>query len=213
MNKDKYAVIWDWDNTLVNTNPVARQALDDVCDKYGLCELDDHDFLVFMGQRWMKEFWDQFGAIEEQEKGFDYFIERTLVYSHDLAVMPEAEDVLSYFQERQIPQLLVSNKVHEIVNEEVVRLKLDKYFHVVDGSKGDGLYKPAAELAKKLLHGVSYEKILVIGDGASDMQFAKNLGGVGIFIRDTLPEKEKIVFDHHAKDMRQLKEILRTIVG
>ena len=80
--------------------------------------------------------------------------------------------------------MVISNKNKDILIEEANRFGLTSYFHKLVGTIGNGIAKPSKEFADFALGDIWPKNILMIGDGKSDMQFAKTLGAFGLLIRD-----------------------------
>ncbi|MDR2902352.1 MAG: HAD family hydrolase [Lactobacillales bacterium] len=205
-------VIWDWDNTLVDAMPAAVRTMNEVCQKFGIPQLSMEEILYIFGRRRADSFWNQFG--EKQTEIESFFRERFHHNSmRDIALMPGAKEVLDFVKSKGIEQVVASNKNHDMLVEESRQLGVYPYFSAIKGVSGSSSSKPYLDFAKELLSGIAYQTLVVIGDGASDMQFGSNLGAVRIFVRPHLSEREKIEFDYHAMDLKEVGIILKRILG
>ena len=79
------------------------------------------------------------------------------------------------------------------------------------GSEDTPFEKPSKEMAMSILKKLTYDRLIVIGDGLSDMQLAQNLKAVSVFVRSVPPdltEFQSVRIDFDCKDLNQVKEVL-----
>lgn len=179
----KFAIIWDWDGTLVDNSSSAYMALQDVADAYGLPPITDNDFQNVMGQ-YRGSFWTSHFN-ENIEDAYNLFMERFAYYNSrkELKLYDGMQNALLWGRDQGIPQVVLSNMRQDMLNEECDRLHLGIYFKRLQGA-GDGPKdkKPYVEQAKKALKGISYNQLVMIGDGQSDLETARNIGAISIYI-------------------------------
>lgn len=93
-------------------------------------------------------------------------------------VYPGAADGLKQLKEDGAHLILVTNRLYYSAEKTLELCGLDKYF---DGVVGTGSYsysKPAKELSENIARdfAVDFDSTIMVGDGESDYQFAKNAG-------------------------------------
>lgn len=184
-------ILWDWDNTLLDSRKVAEKALKQLGKETGLSITSDDVSEVIGGH--LVDFWYRnYGPdpIPYIRKFIAYYRKN----ASEAQLFPETRDVLSWVQRQNIPQIIVSNKNQEILVQEVQRFGIGSYFRDVFGTINQGPGKPSREFAERAL-GLNWPKhILMIGDGESDMAFAKTIGAFGVFIgqKKSFPCQKKV---------------------
>lgn len=187
-------IIWDWDNTLVNSRPVVVAALNDVANMAHLPLITHQDIVDVMGTH-MGRFWQEnFG--DKKTEAVAYYLSRYVAHNEKLELFPETRDVLEWVRSKGIPQIVVSNKNQHILDEECHRLNLGKYFDKVIGTDDRHIAKPTRAFADEIFGEEWPKNALMIGDGESDMMFAQTLGVFGLFIR---PEGQSVTFSYDAR--------------
>lgn len=180
MNKPDI-ILWDWDNTLVNTRAIAAKALRRLGKETNV-SVSENDITEVIGGHlvdfWYRHYGDN--PLTELKRFIAYYQE----LNHAATLFPETKEILSFVQESGIPQMVISNKNEDILIEEAERFGITSYFQKVVGTIGNGIAKPTKEFADFALGKEWPKNILMIGDGQSDMQFAKTLGAFGLLIRD-----------------------------
>ena len=184
------AVLFDLDDTLVDSLPMRSAALQSVFDSTGLGDLSAPSFFAAMGGRAMDESLrdlaeqrgiagDLFGAYADR-----YWAKP----SGSLSLFPGVREMLSDLGGR-FELGLVTNKTRRFERDgatagaaaELAELGLDDAFSVVVGYEDAGLAKPDPSgliLAMKRL-GVAPSEALYVGDSAADMAAAAAAGCVG----------------------------------
>ncbi len=79
------------------------------------------------------------------------------------------------------------------------------------GSQDTPYEKPAKEMVSPILKNLSYRRLVMIGDGLSDMQLAHNLAATAIFVRKELPteaEFKSVRIDYDCRDLTGVQEVL-----
>ena len=99
--------------------------------------------------------------------------------------------------------MIASNKDQYIIDDEINRFNLGSYFEKVVGGQGVDVSKPSKDFADMVLGKVWPKRILMIGDGESDMKFARTMGAYGLFVR---PGHEEVAFSYD-KRVQNLGEV------
>ena len=176
-------IVWDWDNTLLNSRKAAELALKDLAIENGLPLPNKADIINVIGARrgeyWIKNYPDDvLGALERYLSLYRGYAK------NGVSLFPETRGILNFVQKHGIPQLIASNKDQYIIDEEIERFGLKKYFDRIIGGHGIKVAKPAKAFADLVLGKKWPERILMIGDGESDMNFARTMGAYGLFVRE-----------------------------
>jgi UDP-N-acetylmuramoyl-L-alanyl-D-glutamate--2,6-diaminopimelate ligase len=199
------AILFDWDNTLVDSWDTIHQSL--------------HDTFVTMGRTpWTMEevrvksrlsLRDAFPAIfgdqcEEASNLYrNAFASRHLEW---LKALPQAEETLKRIQDAGIFCAVVSNKTGGFLRKEVAALGWDRYFSALVGATDAARDKPAAEPALMALAvgGLPPSPaVWLVGDSVTDLECAQNAGLTAILYGpDALVAEEKasgFPFAHHTQ--------------
>ncbi len=179
------AILFDWDNTLVDTWPLIHGGMRVVFEKRGLTPwtLDEvKDRCHESGREAFPKLFpnDWQAALDDF---YEYIHDRHL---NDLVMLPSAIDLLKDLAEHSIPIALVSNKTKPLLVKEVEYLGLSDIFGAVVGA-GDAVRdKPDAApllLALDQLNVLPSTDVWMIGDTPADWAAAKAAGvraiGVG----------------------------------
>ncbi len=183
---NKTLVIWDWDNTLANTKPSVIKGLNETMAHFGLPKVTRKDVINVM-TRHRGEFWTSRFSLDKKdgrpsvEEAIDYYVSCYQKYSAETVLYPHVRDILMFLKEYNIPQVIVSNKNHEALVQEVKDKKVFSYFYKVRGTSGP-LGKPEKAFVQDILDEIKPDKIIVLGDGESDMLLARNLGAISILV-------------------------------
>jgi phosphoglycolate phosphatase len=210
------AVLWDWDNTLVDSWGVIADALNTTLVAMGqeawtLAQTRERvkaslrdSFPAMFGTRW-----------QEAEKIF-----YARFQSHHLellAALPGAEALLAAFAERGIYQGVVSNKRGLLLRKEADHLDWSRFFGRLVGA-GDAVRdKPAPEPVSMALEGgpvAPGPDVWFVGDTDLDMICARDSGCVPLLVRAEPPRPgefaviSEILHFQSCDELRQLVDKL-----
>lgn len=181
-------ILWDWDNTLINSMPVVKAALDDVSSWAGLPPVTYKDIIDVMGTHRGRYWQENFS--HNMDEALLYYLSRYAAHTDKLELFPETVDILDWVSSRQVPQWVISNKNKKFLQPECDRFGLRSYFEKVIGTDERKIAKPSQAFADEIFSDGMPESVLMIGDGESDMQFANRIGALGLFVRpgnDSMP--------------------------
>jgi phosphoglycolate phosphatase len=173
------AIIFDWDNTLVDTWPLIQMAIDDTMNKMGREPWGLEKVKNTVGKSMRESFPAIFGHSWE-EAGEIY---KNHYHSNNLAnlvFLPGALEIINAVNEMGIILFVVSNKVGNTLRKEVNSLGVkDKFFSIIGAT--DAKYdKPSKEPVYLAIEGsdLDPEKDLIwfIGDTIIDIECAHNSG-------------------------------------
>ncbi len=178
------AIIFDWDNTLVDNWPVIATAINATFAKYGLpvCTLDEVKQRCNRAAR--DSFPEWFG--ENWQDAHDFFYAQfEVIHLTMLEKLPGAEALLHWLYTQKLPLFVVSNKRGDYLRQQADALKWTKYFVALVGSQDASRDKPERDpVDKALAHAAMLpdSNVWFVGDTAIDMLCAKNAGCFPIFI-------------------------------
>lgn len=180
------AVLFDWDNTLVDTWKTIFYAVNKTLAAFGL-EAWEEDFALSNIQHSGREAFPRlFGdKAKEAQKFFYKVVEED--HLQGLNPMPEAEALLQVLKERGIPVGVVSNKSSVFLRKEAAHLGWQSYFRVLVGAGDAFRDKPAADpllLALRTLKIPASTEVWMVGDAPVDWDCAKAAGCQAIAIGD-----------------------------
>jgi phosphoglycolate phosphatase len=186
------AVLFDWDNTLVDTWPVIGKAINAAHRAMGMKEWTDQEirlkvarslrdvFPVIYGDRWL----------EAKDVYYQAFSE---IHLDMLKPLPKAEQVLQKYS-TEIPFTgVVSNKTGIYLRNEAKQLGWEKYFNTLVGATDAPKDKPAPECVHVALKesgidisddNYDMQNIWFVGDSPVDVECAKNIGCVSVLVRE-----------------------------
>lgn len=178
------AVLFDWDNTLVDTWKTIFYAVNKTLVAFGL-EAWEEDFALSNIQHSGREAFPRlFGnKAKEAQKFFYKVVEEDNLQG--LNPMPEAETLLQVLEGKGIPIGVVSNKNGLFLRKEVSHLGWGDYFGVLVGAGDAARDKPAADpvlLALQSLGIPASTQVWVVGDAPVDWDCANAAGCQAIAI-------------------------------
>lgn len=212
------AIIFDWDNTLVDTWPVIHRALNDTFAelKKPLWTMDDTKARVRKSMRdsFPELFgpgWEQAGKIYQQ---------RYRAHHLDmLQPLPGAAEALALAQKLHLPAMVVSNKKGSNLRAEVEHLGWNELFAAIVGSDDAPHDKPHPDPVHLALDYIGMgpgPHVWFVGDSEIDLETAAACGCTGIIFGDYAPARPEFSATHyhgfpystHAPDHAALREIL-----
>ena len=186
------AILFDWDNTLVDSWATIHEARNFVLAAMGherrtlvdtkrsaRLSLRD-DFPVLFGDRW-------------EEARTIYLDKVRAIHLERLSPLPGREAMLRAFADAGIYLGVVSNKIGEFLRREVDRLGWSILFGGIVGAGDAGADKPSAQPVHLALQGsgvAAGEEVWFVGDTAVDMECAINSGCVPILLDNGAPPEE-----------------------
>jgi len=165
------AILFDWDNTLVDTWPCIGKATNLTREAMGLAAWNDAEmrknvagslrdtFPVIFGDRW-------------EEARDIFYREFRANHISMLEVLPNAEDMLRAAAERGILLGVVSNKVGDILRDEANHLGWTPYFKRIVGAQDAARDKPAIDPVNLALQDVGIKPgpdVWFVGDAPIDV--------------------------------------------
>lgn len=207
-------VIFDWDNTLCNTKNAVHKGLDDTMKHFGFPPVTDEDIINVM-TRHRGAFWQSKFSLQKTDdtpslpEAIDFYVSAYRAYSKETALFEDALPFLLFLKEKNIQMVLLSNKNHEALVEEVKDKQVFDLFNIVQGTKGP-LGKPDFEFAQPILNKLNPQKIIFIGDGQSDMLMAQTLKATSILVHH---KDEEVPYDFYCDTLQQAQTLVQNLLS
>lgn len=191
------AIIFDWDNTLVDTWPVIHAALAETFAHFGR----EPWSLDYVRQNVRRSLRDSFPPLfgedwrEATEVFYTAFEKRHL---DALVAADGAAEMLYRLNDVGLTLSLVSNKTGRYLRMETDHLGWTGHFHRIVGAGDADQDKPAPDPVHKALEGTGIgpgESVWFVGDSGVDMEIAHKTGCVPVLLRaGTLEDDEFSAF-------------------
>ncbi|MCB1556296.1 MAG: HAD family hydrolase [Alphaproteobacteria bacterium] len=180
------AILFDWDGTLVDTMGCVLNGHNAVRRHFGLPEWKMAGYKDTIAHRSSREAYpDLYGprAPEALEVLYNYIKAHHLA---DLSLLSGAAALLDFIARSDVPMGVVSNKRHEILQEEVVHLGWRPLFFAIVGAGYVARDKPDPLIFETALAeggiDVPAGDIWYVGDSSADMDMARNVGCRAVLI-------------------------------
>ena len=168
------AILFDWDNTLVNSWPVIHDALNTTLTAFGHkpWTMDETK------QRVRKSMRDSFPALfgDEWESAGEVFYERyAAIHIEKIEPIPNVGKMLDTLHSQNIYLGVVSNKLGEYLREEADQFGWNRYFGRLVGAFDAEQDKPAPDPVTLALDGSGFDPgsdVWFAGDADIDMECA-----------------------------------------
>lgn len=208
------AIIFDWDNTLVNTWPVIHQALHATFVQMGL----EPWTIEMVKERVARSMRDSFPAIfgnHWQEAAEIYQGQFRAIHLQMLEPLPEAEETLRWLAGRQIYMAVASNKKGINLRKESAHLGWNPYFSILVGADDTPRDKPAPEPVYAALAGSDIKagsEVWFIGDSVIDVECAHHSGCIPVFFGDLPAEPMPYPHTAQAADHHSLLQLFKQFI-
>lgn len=206
------AILFDWDNTLVDTWPVIHQALNATLSHMGHepwpIERVKRDV-----KRSMRDSFPELFGERWEEASQRYQQDYRAIHLQALRPIPGAEEALKVLAGKDIFTALVSNKRGPSLRLECEALGWQDYFRTAVGADDAARDKPHPDPALMALDGSGIgpgEHIWFVGDTGVDLECAMHLGATPILYgeHDTDGKThDGFPYAHHARDQQALREL------
>jgi len=189
------AIIFDWDNTLVDSWPVIHDALNTTLTAFGHPPWT----LAETQRRVRKSMRDSFPGLfgEQWQQAAGVFYERYEdIHANTIRPLEGAEDMLQSISALDVYLGVVSNKRGDFLRLEADQLGWSGYFGRLVGANDAEHDKPAAEPVEMALNGSGEgpgERVWLIGDADIDMECAHNAGCTPVLLRQEKPAPDEFL--------------------
>jgi phosphoglycolate phosphatase len=197
--KKPKGIIFDWDNTLVDTWPLIQSSIDQTMiamnlEPWGLEKVRNNV------HKSMRESFPEIFGNNWQEAGEIYKNSYRSIHLTNLEFLPNALNLINFLHQKKILQFVVSNKIGNTLRKEAQKLEVDRKFFSLIGSQDSNFDKPDKTPVELALLGsqldLKKDEIWFIGDTIADVDCAYNCGITPIVyayekngFSKTIPEK------------------------
>ena len=210
------AVLFDWDNTLVDTWPAIHAAQNVALRAFGLEEwsLDETRRRV---RKSMRDSYPELFGDRWEEAGQVFYRHFSAIHLDMLRPTPGAGQMLEDLRAAGFYLGVVSNKLGDVLRREAAHLGWDAHFGRLVGALDAERDKPAAEPVAMALDGAGIERgtdVWFAGDTDIDLECAVNAGCVPVLIRKAAPrsaEFEPFPPLWHFPDCLALSKLVRSL--
>lgn len=178
------AIIFDWDNTLVDSWPAIRQALNATLVEFGQRPWS----MAETRQRVRKSTRDSFPLLfgDAWERAGEFFYARYGdIHAETIAPIAGAPELLRGLARTDAYLAVVSNKRGDFLRAEAGRLGWSRYFSAIIGATDAPEDKPARAPVDMALNGseiTAGRDVWFVGDADIDLQCARNANCTGVLI-------------------------------
>lgn len=174
MKNNPLAVLFDWDNTLVDTQDNIFNAIKHTINSMGYrnktADRNSHesrkDYMIgLFGDQWKKA-----------NEIYQQYLDKALL--QNITLNPGVEKMLKELKDLNVYLAIVSNKKNTNLRKEVAHFKLDSYFNRIVGSGDTAEDKPSATpllfaLEESTLP-INKKNVFFVGDSITDILCAKS---------------------------------------
>ena len=208
--KQPEAVIFDWDDTLVDTWQVIRNAMDVMLVAMGVKPWTEEEARRNIGPSARDLFTALFGVDKWQEADAVYLKAYKDGIRDYLRLHDGAKETLEFCKERGIPLFVVSAKRGPLLRHEAEMLGLDKYFTKIVGA-GDAVKdKPDVAAVNLVLEGSGIRPsadVWFVGDSKTDMLAAHNSGCLPMLVNVRKLDLSTLADCPPVKELKSLTEL------
>jgi phosphoglycolate phosphatase len=188
------AVIFDWDDTIIESWGLTLQALNKALTAMGATPWSDAEARRRAGPSARDLFQQMFGE-RWQEADKIFFESLQYMFKKNMPVYPGAEDIFKALAARKIYMAVVSNKRGPLLRSEAAQAKFDRYFGKVVGAGDAAADKPDPAPVHMALEGSGIAPgmdVWFVGDSHTDMLCAANAGCAAILLETKTPPEEML---------------------
>ncbi len=206
----KKIIIWDWDNTLVDTFGAILSAQNVMRNFYGLPAWTKQEAKAAMNVSGRNLIADMVGVDKAQEARQIYL----QAYTKNAAAInlkAGAIDALEKARSLGYINVLASNKAGSILRNEAHTLNVDDYFDRIIGAEDTENDKPSKSFADAAIAGFEFDKLFSIGDGKADIKMGhhyENGSGILVWTNPDTPEFEQDKPDYAFPDLQTVAVFL-----
>ncbi len=181
------AVIFDWDNTLVDTWPLIQDAIDKTMvamglEPWGLEKVRDNV------HKSMRESFPEIFGKDWQKAGEIYKNAYRSTHLEKIQLLPNSLELINQLKKSRILQFVVSNKIGVTLRKEVIKIGVEKEFFSLVGAGDASFDKPSKDPIDLALMGSGLnpqkDEIWLVGDTIADVECAYNSGCRAIVFGD-----------------------------
>lgn len=183
------AILFDWDNTLIDSWPTITDALNTTFEAFDMPPWTLNEVRARVARSMRDSFPALFG--DKWRDAGEVFYERyAAIHVKMLKPLPGAETMLQTLTDTGIHLGVVSNKKGDFLRNEVKHLEWDRFFGAIVGALDAEIDKPDPKPVDLALKPSGIERgpgVWFAGDASIDLECAHNAGLTPILIRELAP--------------------------
>ena len=207
-------MLFDWDNTLVDSWPRIHDALNVTCETFGLKPWSLEETRTRVRKSLRDSFPGLFG--DKWQAASDVFYERyTSIHVEKLKPLSGADEMLEALHGKGIHLAVLSNKKGDFLRLEANHLGWDRFFGALVGALDAGKDKPDPEVVDLALADTGIERgpdVWLAGDADIDLECAHNAGCLPVLIRQQAPGPGELQFHPPARHFRDCDALCKFII-
>ncbi|MDX2083471.1 MAG: HAD family hydrolase [Rickettsiales bacterium] len=173
------AIIFDWDNTLVDTWPLIQTSIDATLNAQGRQPWGLEKVQNQIHKSMRESFPEIFGE-NWREAGEIYQKTYRSIHLDQIQLLPQALSLIELVAQKEILQFVVSNKIGATLRQEAKKIGVDKYFFSLIGASDADYDKPDKSPVELAFLGsdidVNRDEVWFVGDTITDIECAHNSG-------------------------------------
>lgn len=170
-----YAILFDLDGTLINTDLLIEKSFRHVFELYKPeYDLSYEEVLSFMGPPLVKTFENHFSKDMVDELVTVYRTYNIKHHNDFVTIYPTIKETLEILKDKGYKLGVVTTKMNDVAKLGLEMFDLTDYFDCIIGSDDITYAKPHPEGVYKALDVLRCKKGVMIGDNASDLLAGKN---------------------------------------
>ena len=188
------AILFDWDNTLVNNWEPIFFAYKKTLQALGLKKQSKEETLK-NAKYSLRETFPRIFKNDWKKAKKVFYSEFKKIHLKKIKHIPNALKILKKIKEKKIKCGVISNKDGNLLRKEINKLEWKKYFKVIVGAneaKKDKPSKYPLVLALNKFSLKSNKNIWYVGDNDIDIEFAKKNNCLSIFIENKLFKRKDL---------------------
>ncbi len=194
------AILFDWDNTLVDNWLAIHAALNAALAAMGHRTWSYDETRAHVRRSLRDSFPELFGGRWKEAREV-FYASFANVHLETLKPLPGAAEMIASLAETGVYLGVVSNKAGDYLRREAAHLGWDRHFARLVGATDAAEDKPAVGPVELALEGSGIERgaeVWFVGDGAIDMECAQNAGCYRVLLRRSVCRAEEIPPAHQA---------------
>ena len=187
---NSFAVIFDMDGVIIDSNPFHKISLRQFCEKYGY-HLSDEELIRKIYGRTNKDWLaNLFGALTKEELT-NYGEEKEAlfreIYKNDIHALKGLPEFLKGLNEKNIPIAIGTSAPRSNVDFVLAHTGLEKYFSIILDESNVEQGKPNPEIYLKVAARLGYEPVrcIVFEDSLSGVESARRAGAKVVGVATT----------------------------
>ena len=188
------AILFDWDNTLVNNWEPIFIAYKETLKRLGLKKKSRGE-IIKNAKYSLRETFPRIFKDDWKKAKKTFYVAFKKIHLQKIKPIPKVEKILKIIKEKKITCGVISNKDGNVLRKEINKLGWKKYFKILVGANEAKKDKPSKYPLLLALNKISLKpnrNIWYVGDNEIDVEFAKKNKCSSIFIENKMFKKKNL---------------------